>query len=212
MPVDPASLLFGSTRRRVLGWLLGHPDEGYYFRQIARLTGTAAGAAQRELELLTGAGLLRRTVRGRQVYFQANHESPIFAELRGLFAKTVGLIDRLREGLIPLGDRIAVAFVFGSAARGELRASSDIDLLIVGDATFQDVVHALAAAQDRLGRDINPTVYPREEFRAKVAAHHHFLTRVLREPRLFVVGGDHELVGLGAKRLADEARDQPQRD
>jgi predicted nucleotidyltransferase len=210
--LDPATVLFGRTRRRVLGWLLGHPDEAYYLRQIVRQTGTALGAVQRELELLTAAGLVRRTVQGRQVYFQANREAPIFPELRGLFAKTAGLIDLLRDGLAPLGDRVQVAFLFGSAAGGELRAASDIDLLVVGDATFQDVVHALAAPQERLGRDVNPTVYPPSEFRAKVAEHHHFLTRVLREPRLFVVGGDNELVGLGAKRLADEAPDQPKRD
>ncbi|MEW5983703.1 MAG: nucleotidyltransferase domain-containing protein [Acidobacteriota bacterium] len=146
------------------------------------------------------------------MYFQANRDAPIFPELRGLFAKTTGLIDVLREGLAPLGDRVQVAFVFGSAARGELRSASDIDLLVVGDAPFEDVVGALAGAQERLGRDVNPTVYPSSEFRTKVAAHHHFLTRVLQEPRLFVVGGDHDLGGLGAKRLADEARDQSKRD
>jgi len=210
--MDPATVLFGSTRRRILAWLLGHADEAYYLRQIARQTGTAVGAVQRELELLTAAGLLRRTVQGRQVYFQANRDAPIFPELRGLFAKTAGLIDVLRDALASLSDRIQVAFVFGSAARSELRATSDIDLLVVGAAPFQDVVHAIAAAQEQLGRDINPTVYPPDEFRAKLAAHHHFLTTVLREPRLFVVGGDDELVGLGAKRLADEASDQPERD
>jgi predicted nucleotidyltransferase len=209
--IDPVTLLFGSTRRRLLGWLLGHPDEAYYLRQIVRQTGTAVGAVQRELELLTAAGLVRRTVQGRQVYFQANRDAPIFPELRGLFAKTTGLVGVLREGLAPLGDRIQVAFVFGSAARGELRSTSDIDLLVVGHAPFEDVVHALATAQQRLGRDVNPTVYPPNEFRAKVAARHHFLTRVLQDPRLFVVGGDHELGGLGAKRLADETRDQPER-
>jgi predicted nucleotidyltransferase len=210
--VDPATVLFGSTRRRVLGWLLGHPDEAYYLRQIVRQTGTAVGAVQRELELLTAAGLVRRSVQGRQVYFQANREAPIFPELRGLFAKTTGLIDLLREALAPLGDRTVVAFVFGSAARGELRSTSDIDLLVVGDASFEDVVRALASAQERLGRDVNPTVYPSDEFRAKLAAHHHFLTGVLREPRLFVVGGDHELAGMGTKRLANETRDQSERD
>ena len=114
--VDPATLLFGSTRRRVLGWLLGHADEPYYLRQIARHTGTAVGAVQRELELLTSAGLLRRTVQGRQVYFQANREAPIFPELQGLFAKTAGLVDVLREGLASLGKEVVVAFVFGSAS------------------------------------------------------------------------------------------------
>ena len=120
-PADAATLLFGSTRRRVLSWLLGHADEAYYLRQIARHTGTAVGAVQRELEQLTAAGLLRRTVQGRQVYFQANREAPIFPELQGLFAKTAGLTDVLREALAPLGERVLVSFVFGSAARGELR-------------------------------------------------------------------------------------------
>jgi predicted nucleotidyltransferase len=204
-------LLFGSTRRRVLGWLLGHADEAYYLRQIARHTDTAVGAVQRELELLTSAGLLTRTVEGRQVYFQANREAPIFPELQGLFAKTSGLVDVLRHGLASLGKQVIVAFVFGSAARGELRPASDIDLLVVGNASFQDVVGALAGAQERLGRDINPTVYPSTEFRTKLQARHHFLTTILKEPRLFVVGGDDELGGLGAKRLADKAPDQPKR-
>jgi predicted nucleotidyltransferase len=209
---DPAAVLFGSTRRRVLAWLLGHADEAYYLRQIARQTGAAVGAVQRELELLTAAGLVRRTVHGRQVYFQANRDAPVFPELRGLFAKTAGLLDMLRDALAPLGGTIQVALVFGSAARNELRPASDIDLLVVGDAPFHDVVHAIAAAQEKLGRDINPTVYPPHEFRAKLAAQHHFLTTVLREPRLFVVGGDDELVGLGAKRLVGKASDEPKRD
>ena len=209
---DPATLLFGRTRRRVLGWLLGHPDEAYYLRQIVRLTGTSVGAVQRELELLTGAGLVQRKVQGRQVYFQANRDAPIFPELRSLFAKTAGLVDVLREGLASLGDRVQVAFVFGSAARGELRTTSDIDLLVVGEAPFQDVVHVLAGAQEQLGRDINPTVYPPDEFQAKLALNHHFLTNVLKGPCLFVIGGNHELVGLGAKRLVDKARDEHERD
>jgi predicted nucleotidyltransferase len=209
---DAAALLFGSTRRRVLGWLLGHADEAYYLRQIARHTGTAVGAVQRELEQLTAAGLLHRTVQGRQVYFQANRGAPIFPELQGLFAKTAGLTDVLREALAPLGEHVLVAFVFGSAARGELRASSDIDLFVVGDAPFQSVVASLAAPQERLGRDVNPTIYPSDEFRAKVRAKHHFLTTVLREPRMFIIGGDDELAGLGAKRLVNKAPDQPQRD
>jgi len=210
-PADAATVLFGSTRRRVLGWLLGHPDEAFYLRQIVRNTGAALGAAQRELEQLTGAGLLLRTVQGRQVYFRANQAAPIFPELQGLFAKTAGLTDLLREALAPLSERVLVAFVFGSAARGELKASSDIDLLVVGDPPFQDVVASLAGAQERLGRDVNPTVYPLAEFRAKVRAKHHFLTTVLREPRMFIIGGDDELAGLGAKRLADKAPDQPKR-
>ncbi|MGH7265109.1 MAG: ArsR/SmtB family transcription factor, partial [Candidatus Rokuibacteriota bacterium] len=114
---EPATVLFGATRRRVLGWLLSHPDEAFYLRQIVRQFGAGQGSVQRELALLTRAGLLRRTVQGRQVYFQANRESPIFPELQALFLKTAGVADLLREALAPVTDRVRVAFVFGSAAR-----------------------------------------------------------------------------------------------
>jgi predicted nucleotidyltransferase len=212
LKTDPGPLLFGLTRRRILAWLLGHPDQSFYLRQIARQVGTAVGATRRELELLTGAGLLTRTVDGRQVYFQANRVSPIFSELQSLFAKTVGLVDTIREGLTPLIDRIDVAIVFGSGARGELRASSDIDVLVVGTVPFNEIVGALAEAQSRLGRDINPAVYPTSEFTAKLNEGHHFLSRVLEEPHLFVIGGHDELVRLGATRLADPTHDKSERD
>jgi predicted nucleotidyltransferase len=191
--LDPATVLFGSTRRRVLGWLLGHPDEAYYLRELVRHIGGAVGAAQRELELLTASGLVRREVRGKQVYFQANEKAAIFPELQRLFAKTVGLVDVLRESLTPLAQHIRVAIVFGSAARGELHASSDVDLLVVGDVSFGDVITAMQPAEKRLGRDINPTVYSAVEFQAKVQAKHHFVTTVLAEPKMFVLGEDDQL-------------------
>lgn len=208
---EPATVLFGRTRRRVLGWLLGHPNEAFYLRQIVRQAGVGQGAVQRELDLLTRAALLRRTVQGRQVYFRANHESPIFPELQAIFLKTAGVADVLREALRPVAARVLVAFVFGSAARGELRADSDIDLLVVGDLSFESVADALAEAQRRLGRDVNPTVYPPDEFRLKIRAGHHFLTTVLQGPRVFVIGGSDELAGLGAKRLADGSPNEPER-
>ena len=209
---DASSVLFGRTRRRVLALLLGHPDERFYLRQIVRQSGAALGAVQRELQVLAEAGILRRTVEGRQVYFQANRESPIYPELQALLSKTVGLVDVVREALAPLADEIRVAFVFGSAARGELRRDSDVDVLVVGDASFTAVADALVTAQTRLGRDVNPTVYPPEEFRKKIHNGHHFLTRVLQEPRLFAVGGPDELARVGTERVAAAAPDKSERD
>jgi predicted nucleotidyltransferase len=209
--LDPAAVLFGSTRRRVLGWLLGHPDEAYYLRELVRHVGGAVGAVQRELELLTASGLVRREVRGKQVYFQANQKAAIFPELQGLFAKTVGLVDILREALIPLANTVDAAFVFGSAARGELHAASDIDLLVIGETSFGDVIAAIQPAQKRLGRDVNPTVYSADEFRAKVEAKHHFLTAVLTEPKMFVLGSEDYATGPPAVRPAAPGRKQPHR-
>jgi predicted nucleotidyltransferase len=207
-PDQTGIVLFGKTRRRVLGWLYGHADQTFYLREIVRQAGSAQGAVQRELEALTRAGLLSRTVRGRQVYFQANVNSPIYAELQQILLKTAGLTDVLREALAPLVERIRVALVFGSAARGQLRSQSDIDLLVVGEVTFPDVARAVTGAQERLGRDVNPTVYPPAEFEAKIGSRHHFLTAVLSQPKLFVIGGPNELVRLGAKRVADDAHDE----
>jgi uncharacterized protein len=203
--LDPATVLFGSTRRRVLGWLLGHPDEAFYLRELVRQVGGAVGAVQRELELLTASGLVRREVRGKQVYFQANQKAAIFPELQGLFAKTVGLVDILRESLMPLADRVRAAFVFGSAARGELHASSDVDLLVIGDVSFGDVITAIQRAEKRLGRDVNPTVFSEDEFRTKVQAKHHFVTTVLGQPKMFVLGEDDDLHAKRANQAVPES-------
>jgi predicted nucleotidyltransferase len=132
--------------------------------------------------------------------------------LQSLLSKTAGLVDVLRNALSALAPRIAVAFVFGSAARGELRTASDIDLLVVGDAAFHEVVNALAPAQDRLAREVNPSVYPMQEFAAKLRAGHHFLTTLLQEPRLFVLGGQDDLDRLGTERLASKPSRDSERD
>lgn len=205
---EPGALLFGKTRRHVLVWLYGHPDERFYLRQLVRQTGAAQGAVQRELQSLSRAALVTRTVDGRQVYFQANRESPVFTELRQLLLKIAGAVDVIRQALAPLALSIRVAFIYGSAAKGTLHAGSDIDLMVVGGASFGDVVSALADAQQRLGRDVNPTVYPINEFTKKVRANHHFLTTVLHEPTVFIIGSDHELGRLAEERVADVASHQ----
>src|SRR5437867_11824457 len=149
---DASAVLFGRTRRRVLALLFGHANERFYLRQIVRLSGAAQGAVQRELHLLAGAGILRRTVEGRQVYFQANRESPIYPALQALLFTTAGLVDVLHEALAPLGDQIRVSFVFGSAARVALRRDSDVEVLVVGDASVCSVAHVLSTALPHLGR------------------------------------------------------------
>jgi predicted nucleotidyltransferase len=197
---DVGAVLFGRARRLILGWLLGHPDETYFLRQLVRQTGLSPGSVQRELAALVSAGLVTRTTQGRQVYFQADTESPVFTDLRSLFLKTAGVADVLRDGLRPLTDRIVAAFVFGSAARSELRNASDIDVLVVGDVSFADVVGGLSEAQRVLGREVNPTVYPPAEFRQKIRDGHHFLTSVLDQPHIFLIGDRDELGRLGAQK------------
>jgi predicted nucleotidyltransferase len=194
--------LFGKTRRAVLSLLYSHVDDAFYLRQIVRAAGAGVGAVQRELLELTDAGIIQRLVRGRQVYYQANPQCPVFEELKSLVRKTVGIAAILQIALAPLADRIRVAAIYGSVARSEERRGSDVDLLVVGKVTFAEVVSALGQAQKAINREINPTVYPPSEFRSKLLAGHHFLNTILGKPILFLIGDERELAGLAKKRLA----------
>jgi uncharacterized protein len=202
-PLDhPATVLFGKTRRAVLSLLYGHPRQEFYLREIARISGTGLGAAQREMGQLTAAGIVVRRASGRQVYFQANPKAPIFADLRNIVTKTFGVADFLRSALDGLAGRIRVAFVYGSVARGQEDESSDVDVMVIGDATFSEIVSALAPCQEKLGREINPTVYPVQEFRSRLSQDHPFLREVLRQTKLFLIGNRRELSRLAKERLA----------
>lgn len=203
---------FSRTRRAILSLLFGHSDESFYLRQIVRASGYGLGPVQRELKLLTDAGIIRRAARGRQVYFQANSDSPIFPEIKSLITKTVGVGDSIRNALAPIANGIKIAFIYGSVARGEEKQRSDIDLLIVGGVSFSDVVVALQTAQRILGREINPTVYSSTEFRTKLRKSHHFLTSVINGPKIYLIGDENELGRLAPKRLARLAQNKPQRD
>ena len=198
-----SAALFGKTRRAVLSLLYGHADEGFYLRQLARAAGVGLGAVQREVRRLSEVAIIRRTVRGRQVYYQANSDCPIFGELKSLVVTTAGVGDVLRAAMAPLAERIRVGLVYGSIARGEERSDSDVDVLVVGDVTFAETVSALAAAQQSLRREINPIVYPLAEFRSKLAADHHFLKSVLNETKFFLIGDERELARLAEQRVAD---------
>ena len=204
--MDPAALLFGAYRRDVLALLLLHPEESLHVRELARALGKPPGTLLRELNALAAAGVLTRRPVGNQVHFQANPASPIYEELRGILKKTVGVAEVLREALAPLAPKIRAAFIYGSVARGDERPGSDLDLMIVGDPSFAEVVEALAPAQQLLRREVNPSLFPTLEFRKKLAAGDPFLVRVLADRRIFVTGGDDELGKPAAHRKTQGAR------
>ena len=199
---DISQTLFGKTRRAVLSLLYSHVDEAFYLRQIVRVAGVGLGAVQRELKLLSDAGIIQRIVRGRQVYYQANPQCPVFGELKALVIKTVGIAAIVQVALAPLADRIRIAGIYGSIARSEEHRDSDVDLLVVGKVTFAEIVSALDQAQKTINREINPTVYPVDEFQSKLSAGHHFLSTIVEKPMFFLFGDKRELARLAKKRLA----------
>ena len=183
-------LLFGQTRGRILRLLFGHPDQTFFVRQIARETAISVGSVQRELETLAQVGLIERSKSGHQVYYQANRNHPVFSEIHSLIAKTVGVFELIRSALAPLAARIFQAFVYGSIARQEENAKSDVDLMIVGDVTLDEILAQLAAVEPTIGRTINPTIYSSKEFKTKLQSGNHFLRSVMRNEKVFLIGAE----------------------
>jgi predicted nucleotidyltransferase len=189
--------LFGHTRGAVLSVLYGHIGEGFYLRQLARRTDIALGPVQREIRQLVDAGLVSSKIVGARTLYSANQESPVFAEIKSLVTKTVGMHDVLYTALDPLRKKIDLAFVYGSVARSGETERSDVDLMVVGKVDFSIVIEKLADAQKILNREINPTVYSVREFTGKVREN--FLKTVLADKKLFIIGDENVLRELGQK-------------
>lgn len=185
--------LFGKTRQAVLALLYGRVDSSFYTKQILDAVKIGRGTVQRELKNLTDTGIIIREVQGRQVYYRANEKCPIFNELKSIVRKTFGVVDVLRQSLGTEGAKVRVAFIFGSVARSADDRRSDIDLMVVGEISFGDVVSLLSPAEEKLGREVNPVVYPVAEFKKKVKEDHHFVKTVLEDEKIFVIGDEHEL-------------------
>ena len=184
-----ADALFSKVRQRVLAVLFGAPDRSFYTNEVIGLAQSGAGAVQRELADLAAAGLLSVRKQGNQKHFQANAASPVFAELRSLVLKTSGLADVLRTALLPIAPQIAVAFVFGSMAKQQDTAASDVDLLVVSDTLgYGDVFSALEAASQTLARTINPALYTVVDFKARQLGDNAFINRVMQKPKIWLIG------------------------
>lgn len=191
------TFLFNKTRRSLLALLYGRPDETFYINQLMQSTGSGSGAVQRELKLMTEAGVLSRKQSGNLVYYQANPHCPIFDELKSIVRKTFGVTDVIRQSLATKADKVRVAFIFGSVARSADDRRSDIDVMVVGRISFGDVVSLLSSAEEKLGREVNPVVYPVSEFKQKVKEDHHFVKTVLDEgEKIFLIGDEGELARL----------------
>src|SRR5438105_15545097 len=162
-----ADLLFGRTRGAILALLYGHTDQSFYTRQIAREVDASAVAVQRKLENLSKVGLIVRKSVGSQVFHQANRNARIFREMQALVNKTTGVFSVLRSALHSLAKRVLVAFVYGSEAREQDTAQSDVDLMVVGKDTLDEVLSRLSTVEKSIGRSVNPTVYSVAELKSK---------------------------------------------
>ncbi len=190
--------IFPKARQRLLGILLPQPNQEFYLRELVRKSGLGQGSVQRELASLTKAGLILRRKDGNRVYYRANISAPIYSELKSLILKTAGLADVLRDALKPESEKIDFAFVYGSVARGDERAESDIDLMIIGKISFRRLTALIGRAQESLAREINPTIYSRKEFVERLKEGHHFCRSIVKEEKLFILGKEDEFKNLAS--------------
>jgi predicted nucleotidyltransferase len=186
--------LFSKTCQSVLAIFYTRPTEHFYKNQVIRMAQLGNGAISRELDSLTAAGLLLVTKVGNQKHYQANQQAPLFPELKAIALKTFGLGDILREVLAPVEKNIYVAFIYGSIAKEEAVAGSDIDLMIIGDhLTYADLFKFLEKAESILSRKINPTFYSPKEWSQKRHQENNFIVKVISQPKIFIKGTENEL-------------------
>lgn len=199
MGISPAAnrlqdALFPKARQQLLGILYGAPERSYYANELIRLAGTGTGAVQRELQSLLAAGIVTVERRGHQMHYQANANCPIHAELVSIVNKTLGIPEQLRSALAPLASEIRWALLYGSAAKGNLHSASDIDLMLISDSlTLETLYAALADAEAKLGRRINPTLYTTTEFRKRRNNDQAFVNKVLNGARVELIGTEDAL-------------------
>ncbi len=196
MTKQPIEFMFSPYRRQLLARLLLRPDEQFHVRELERMTGISAGSLHRELKAMAESGLLLREKVGNQVFYRADTQCTIYEELAAIFRKTMGMASLLHSALSGLAGKIQVAFVFGSMASGQQKAGSDIDVCVLGNVKLLEVVKASSFVQETLRREINLVVMTAKKFAEQSAKQDRFVTRVLSEPKVFVMGGEVELAKL----------------
>ena len=185
-------VLFSGTQQKVLGLLYGQCENDLHTNEIIRRVQAGTGAVQRELVKLTASGLVAVKAVGNQKRYQANHETPFFAELKGLILKTFGLSDTLKQALAAHAEKIDFAFIYGSIAKQQETTNSDIDLMIISNTvTYSDVFPLLNEAEAALGRKINPTFYSLAEWDQKRCAGNYFITQLIKQPKIFLIGTEN---------------------
>jgi predicted nucleotidyltransferase len=192
--VGLADALFSRTQQRVLGLLFGQPGRSFYANELIQLAGAGSGGVQREIARLVQSGLVTVRAVGNQKHYQADANSPLFDELRGIVIKTIGMTDPLRDALRPLASQIRAAFVYGSVAKQEDVAASDIDVMLISDSlTYADVFSVLEKTSVRLGRPVNPTILSAKDLARRRKSDNAFVKRVLAQPKIWLTGEEGDL-------------------
>jgi len=190
------SLFSSDTRIQLLRIFLMNPDTEYYGRQLTEMLDAYPHAVHVELKNLESIELIQKRISGKQHYYSANTAHPLYRDLQNIIRKTVGLKDVIQGALNPFRDDIDYAIVYGSFASGDFTSESDVDLIIKGDVKSRKISSALLEAGELLQRELNFTIFTREEFRSRIKNNDHFITRVVNKPMMFLIGDESDFRSL----------------
>jgi len=190
-----AELLSSRARAEIFRLLFSATGQELHVREIERRSGLNDSTLRQELRKLVRLDIVQSRRDSNRVYYSAKTENPLYPEIRNLVLKTLGLADVLKSAL--LDKRVRMAFVFGSIARGEEKAGSDVDLMVIGQLGLRDLSRLLSGVEEKIGREVNPHVLREEEFRKRLRAKEHFVSRVMESPKIFIIGSHHELEAMG---------------
>lgn len=190
--VNIGDALFTKTQQKLLALLYGRPDKSFYTNEIVRWAEMGRGTICRELESFVSAGLLTVKKEGNQLYYRANSDNPIYNELITIVKKTFGIVDVVKHALSPIYEQVDYAFIYGSVAKGEDSATSDIDLMVVAEnLAYADLMAVLEEAEQAIGRPVNPTIYSKAQIDKKLQEKNAFISRVMEQPKIWIkVGND----------------------
>ncbi len=181
--------VFTDSQAKVYLWIYGQPERSYHLSELRRLTGLGSASLQREINRLVVAGLANSTLQGNQRQISANRQSPLFKELSDLTRKVMGAAALLTEALLPIEQKIEVAFLYGSFAKQSDTAESDIDIMMIGsDLTLGEILEQLLPVEEMLCRKVNPTCYTVDEFKKRLSDTDSFVNKVLSQPIIQLFG------------------------
>lgn len=190
-----SEILSSRTRAEIFKLLFGTVEEELHVREIQRRSGLNDSTIRQELRKLVRLDLVKKRKDSNRVYYKANRSSPLYPELRNIVFKTAGLADVLRDAL--QDDRIRVVFVFGSMARSGGTADSDVDLFVIGNVGLRKISEMLSGVTEKIGREVNPHVMSRDEFQKRLKSSEHFISSIIKSPKLFIIGTEHDLETMG---------------
>jgi predicted nucleotidyltransferase len=201
--VRPIDSLLTPIKQVILFATYDQPEKWWYMSELAAHAGTSPSSLQRELSTFASNGLLLRKRDGGRIYFKAATDSPLFSSLRELLERSLGPGEAIREAIAPLRERIEIAFIYGSVAKGDEHAASDVDILFIGDLGLADLVKVLRPLEQKFGKEFNAKCYSAREFALKFRDGNHFVTAIMRDPKVFLEGDEDDL-----ERLVGEPLDK----